>query len=50
MAPLPPGSLTVSIGVAEHLHTESLADTLKRADEALYFAKHAGRDTVHRAQ
>ena len=50
VAPLPPGSLTVSIGVAEHLHTESLADTLKRADEALYFAKHAGRDTVHRAQ
>lgn len=49
VVPLPPGSLTVSIGVAEHRQDETLAETLKRADEALYLAKHDGRDTIRRA-
>ncbi len=40
-------ALTISIGVAELLGVdESIEDTLKRADSALYRAKSAGRDRV----
>lgn len=37
-------SLSVSIGIAEHLEGESYADTFRRADGALYEAKNLGRD------
>jgi len=36
--------LTVSIGCASHLSGHSLEKTMKRADAALYHAKHSGRD------
>lgn len=39
-------SVTISIGVAERERGEDPADTLKRADEALYGAKKAGRNRV----
>ncbi|AHV92223.1 diguanylate cyclase domain protein [Bordetella holmesii 30539] len=38
--------LTVSIGMADHQMGESLSETLSRADQALYLAKHDGRDRV----
>ncbi len=38
--------LTVSIGAATHREGEALDDLLRRADAALYAAKHAGRDRV----
>ena len=40
------GSVTVSIGVASHITGESPADLISRADDALYRAKHAGRNRV----
>lgn len=40
-------ALTVSIGVAAHLPAEDVANTLARADRALYAAKAAGRNRVH---
>ena len=40
-------SVTVSVGVAGYPeHGDSLPDVLKRADEALYVAKRAGKDRV----
>lgn len=39
-------SISVSIGLAAFRRGEPLADTLRRADAALYAAKHAGRDCV----
>ncbi|MDZ7668950.1 MAG: GGDEF domain-containing protein [Gammaproteobacteria bacterium] len=39
--------VTVSIGVAECCENESVDDWLRRADEALYEAKGAGRNRVH---
>ncbi len=38
--------ITLSAGVAEYVPGESVADTLQRADEALYLAKQSGRDRV----
>jgi len=38
--------VTLSAGVAEYLPGESVADTLQRADEALYLAKQSGRNRV----
>jgi diguanylate cyclase (GGDEF)-like protein len=38
--------ITLSAGVAEYLPGESVTDTLRRADEALYFAKQTGRNKV----
>lgn len=46
---LPHGTLTVSIGMAEVTAGESLSDLLKRADKALYTAKHLGKNQVARA-
>lgn len=40
------GHVTVSIGVARHLDGEDGATLLRRADEALYRAKNAGRNRV----
>lgn len=39
-------TVTISLGVAEVLGTESPDDLMQRADEALYAAKHAGRNCV----
>lgn len=42
-------TLTVSIGLTEHQLENSLEETIKRADLALYAAKAAGRNRVFRA-
>ena len=41
-----PLRITVSIGVAEASSTDTLKTLIERADEALYDAKHAGRNCV----
>ena len=46
---VPDRSVTVSLGVAEIRSEESAKDWLHRADEALYRAKRAGRNTTNRA-
>lgn len=38
--------VTFSAGIAVYRYGESIEDTLRRADDALYRAKHAGRDQV----
>jgi len=38
--------ITLSAGVAEYRAGESIVDTLRRADDALYFAKQTGRNRV----
>lgn len=38
--------VTISIGIAEHVPLQNLDDAIKRADDALYAAKNAGRDRV----
>lgn len=46
-AELPQGlALSISIGVAEHRVDADLNQTIKRADTALYTAKHTGRNRV----
>lgn len=42
-------SVTASLGVAENTSGVGLDDTLKRADDALYKAKHSGRNCVRAA-
>ena len=39
-------SLSISIGVAEHIKDENLEDVIARADKALYEAKQSGRNKV----
>lgn len=46
---LPSGKVTVSLGVAEHLPGESALDWCHRADDALYRAKHSGRNMIRLA-
>jgi len=41
------GRITISIGVAAYGYGESLSQFIHRADQALYLAKHAGRNRVH---
>lgn len=41
-----PARVTVSIGLAEYRQGETFGDTFKRADQALYAAKAAGRNCV----
>lgn len=44
---IPDGTLTISIGIAEHAdQAEAIKDWYRRADEALYRAKEKGRDRV----
>ena len=43
---VPDHSVTISLGVAELRGEESCGDWLARADEALYHAKEAGRNTI----
>lgn len=40
------GNVTISVGVAEHFGAEDAQTWFIRLDEALYAAKHAGRDRV----
>lgn len=40
-------NLTISIGVAQHRPSNTLEQTMKLADEALYHAKRTGRDRYH---
>lgn len=44
------GSVTVSIGIAEQNPGDTVPMVVKRADEALFSAKHAGRNTVSAAE
>lgn len=44
------GRITLSIGIAEFAPGEEIPDLVKRADEALYQAKHAGRNRVMEAK
>ena len=44
---MPGRQITVSIGVAEHCHADSLEQLIAQADEALYVAKQSGRNRVH---
>jgi len=39
-------ALTISFGVACYRNEQSIDDCVKAADEALYRAKHAGRNRV----
>ena len=39
--------VTVSIGIAEYRPGETVSSLIGRADQALYGAKHAGRNRVH---
>ena len=43
-------NVTLSIGVAEHMLSESIDDTILRADQALYQAKNSGRNKMVSAQ
>jgi len=40
------GSITISIGVAEHRKGESITDLINRADGKMYEAKRAGKNQV----
>ena len=40
------GRITVSIGAGQLIKNEPIGELIRRADEALYFAKNAGRDQV----
>lgn len=43
----PPLMITASFGLADRHPSESLSEWLKRADLAMYAAKHAGRNRIH---
>jgi diguanylate cyclase len=40
------GRITMSVGVAEYIEGEKITDLIERADQALYTAKHNGRNQV----
>ena len=45
----PTGIVTISLGVAQHHDDESAEQWMSRADNALYMAKHSGRNRISRA-
>ena len=45
----PESAVTISLGIAQHHYGESGDDWMSRADNALYMAKHSGRNRISRA-
>ena len=45
----PDSAVTISLGIAQHHYGESGDDWMSRADNALYMAKHSGRNRISRA-
>lgn len=45
----PSGNVTISLGIAQHHDEESAEQWMSRADNALYMAKHSGRNRISRA-
>jgi diguanylate cyclase (GGDEF)-like protein len=45
----PSSTVTISLGVAQHHNDESAEQWMSRADNALYMAKHSGRNRICRA-
>jgi diguanylate cyclase (GGDEF)-like protein len=45
----PSSTVTISLGIAQHHDDESAEQWMSRADNALYMAKHSGRNRVSRA-
>jgi len=44
------GKITISIGLGQYIKGENIDELLKRADDALYDAKHSGRNAVRAAE
>ena len=45
----PSSTVTISLGVAQHHSDETAEQWMNRADNALYMAKHLGRNRISRA-
>ena len=46
----PQRAVTISVGLAQSAHGDDAADLVRRADAALYAAKHAGRNRLEAAE
>lgn len=43
---IPDYDVTISIGIAHYEYNTSIYDTIKKADEMMYYSKHSGKDTI----